>query len=181
MLDLRELTRRFPQHGVVEAIWLRPQRDVPAIAVQLAEAVRDRGLIGDHGAARPSRQDGGSRRQVTLLQSEHVPLIAAWSGLARLDAGVLRRNLVVSGINLLAGRSLFADRVLHVLIGDAVVVTITGDCSPCSKMEAALGPGGYNALRGHGGVTARVVLGGIARVGDPVRIVLEAAVGSHTG
>lgn len=170
MLDLRELTQRFPRDGVVEAIWLRPQRGVPALRVDAAEAVPGRGLVGDRSADRLPAVDGGSKRQVTLLQAEHVPLIAAWSGLDRLDAGVLRRNLLVSGINLLAARSPFADRVLHVVIGVAVEVVITGDCAPCSKMEAALGPGGYNALRGHGGSTARIVRGGVVRVGDRVRI-----------
>jgi MOSC domain-containing protein YiiM len=40
-------------------------------------------------------------------------------------------------------------------------------------MEAALGPGGFNALRGHGGVTARVLRDGRLAIGD--RVIVEPA------
>ncbi|MEE4362136.1 MAG: MOSC domain-containing protein [Pseudomonadales bacterium] len=88
-------------------------------------------------------------------------MIAALLRLDQLDPARLRRNLVVTGINLLALR----DRRFR--IGD-VLVEGTGPCAPCSRMETQLGPGAYNALRGHGGITARVVEGGWIRLGDAV-------------
>lgn len=169
MDDLRALTRRFPRAGRVEAIVLRPGRERPALAVASAPALVDRGLDGDRSAARPPGRPGGSKRQVTLIQAEHLPLINAWTG-RDVAATDLRRNLVVSGINLLAALSLFKDQPLQVRIGADVRLVITGPCDPCSKMEALLGPGGYNAMRGHGGITARVIHGGTLAVGDAVTV-----------
>ncbi|MCQ8239267.1 MOSC domain-containing protein [Rhizosaccharibacter radicis] len=114
------------------------------------------GLEGDRWAGRP-----GGARQVTILARESLAAIAAHLGRAALDPALLRRNLLVEGINLMALRG------RAVRIGGAVLA-VTGDCHPCSRMEEVLGPGGYNAVRGHGGLTARVVLGGVIRLGDPV-------------
>jgi MOSC domain-containing protein YiiM len=179
MNDLRELTRQFPNTGRIEAIFLRPKRDVAALRVESVIAEADRGLLGDRSAERAAGRPGGGKRQVTLIQAEHLPLIGAWSSTQPLDPAVLRRNLVVSGINLLALRSPFADRPLRVCIGPEVVLVMTGPCDPCSKMEAALGPGGYNVMRGHGGLTARVLHGGRLAVGDAVRVELDTPAGSR--
>lgn len=171
MVDLHELTRRFAHDGTLEAIYLRPARGVAARRVDEAEAIAGRGLVGDRTGDRAATAADGGKRQVTLLQAEHVPLIAAWTHRGTIDPRLLRRNLVIAGLNLAAAHSPFADQALRVLVGDEVELVVTGDCAPCSKMETVLGPGGYNALRGHGGVTARVVVGGRLRIGDPVRVV----------
>lgn len=168
---LRSLTARFPRSGRLQAIVLRPARGEPAVQVAQAEVLAQRGLQGDRAAARlPRPGAAGGKRQITLLQAEHLPLIATWTGHARIDPTTLRRNLVVSGLNLLAARSLFADQPLLLRIGTQVRLELTGPCDPCSKMEAELGPGAYNAMRGHGGLTARVLAGGPIALGDEVAV-----------
>ncbi len=168
--DLRTLTTQFAQHGRLDAIYLRPGRNVPCLSVASTLAVAGQGLLGDRTLNTPSRNPLGSNRQITLIQAEHIAVIAAFLN-KPVDAAWLRRNLLISGINLLAAKSLFKDQPMQLQIGE-VVLALTGPCEPCSKMEAILGKGAYNAMRGHGGVNAHVVLGGELRLGDSVRCVV---------
>jgi MOSC domain-containing protein YiiM len=135
-------------------IGVRPARRASVEAVDAVEAIAGHGLDGDRYA-----HDGD--RQVTLIQAEHLGAVAAFVGRTALDPALLRRNIVVAGLNLLAlkGR--------RFRVGGALLEA-TGPCEPCSRMEEALGPGGYNAMRGHGGITARVLESGSIRVGDAV-------------
>lgn len=103
-----------------------------------------------------------STPQVTLIQAEHLAVIARLARVDHVDPAALRRNLVVSGINLLALKN------AKLKIGSALL-ELVGPCQPCSRMEEAIGPGGYATMRGHGGMTARVLVGGAINVGDVVR------------
>ena len=151
---IKELLAVIPQDGRLEWIGLRPAHRVPVRIVTSVCAEAGRGLIGDRYAESP-----GTKRQVTLIQAEHLPVIARLSGHASIPPEWLRRNLVVSGINLLA----LKDRQFRI---GTVLLEGTGLCHPCSRMEEVLGPGGYNAMRGHGGITARVLESGELHVGD---------------
>lgn len=153
--ELHRLMTQFPRPGQVRWIGLRPARGVPMRAVDSAETVAGKGLRGDRYTS------ASGKRGITLIQAEHLPVIAALVGLDAVETAALRRNLVVSGIPLIAlkGR--------RFRIGD-VLCEGTAPCDPCSRMEATLGPGGYNAMRGHGGLCARVLQGGTLRVGDAV-------------
>lgn len=168
---LRQLTQRFSQTGQLNAIYLRPGRGITCVGTQQVQAITQNGLVGDRTSNASSRNalaiNGlGSKRQVTLIQAEHIAVISAFMG-KPIDAAKLRRNLVVSGINLLAAKSLFKDQSMQLSIGE-VVLQVIGPCEPCSKMELALGHGAYNAMRGHGGITARIIKGGELKVGDAV-------------
>ncbi|MGI4021667.1 MAG: MOSC domain-containing protein [Janthinobacterium lividum] len=157
---LQKLIDTLPQQGKVCWIGVRPGRKQPLIALETVEAIMQKGLSGDHYAGAP-----GSKRQVTLIQQEHLDAIASIMKNDQLSPEMLRRNLVIKGINLLA----LKDKTFWV--GEALL-EYTGECHPCSRMEEILGSGGYNAVRGHGGITARILKCGEISLND-VLIVAE--------
>ncbi len=160
MKTVRDLLKPPHVTGRVEAIIVRSDPRQPAHRVDATQALAGVGLADDRLGQRGEAEL--STRQVTLIQHEHLPVIAALAGVPSVDPVALRRNLVVSGINLVALKN------ARVRIGDAVL-DIVGPCQPCSRMEEAVAPGGYAAMRGHGGMTARVAVAGTIRVGDTVR------------
>ncbi|MET0986601.1 MAG: MOSC domain-containing protein [Steroidobacteraceae bacterium] len=167
MTTLTDLLATLPQRGAVRWIGVRPARRVPVTAVDEAEVNVGRGLVGDRFAGSSS-----SARQVTLIQAEHLDVVARLLGRDHLNPALVRRNVVVAGINLLALNG------ATFRVGTALLEG-SGACHPCSRMEEALGPGGFNAMRGHGGITARVIEPGLIGVGDEVALIRAGGLASH--
>ena len=146
--------------GRVEWIGLRPRRREPLQAVSETVALAELGLKGDHRTGKTP----GSGRQVTLISREFIAQIELFTGLEGIDPATLRRNIVVSGINLNALRR------QRFRVGDALFEA-TQLCHPCARMEEALGAGGVAAMLGHGGLCAKIIEGGAVRLGDAITVV----------
>ena len=146
-MEIKKLMKVFRQDGLVERITVRPERRMNVSEVNSVEAVAGLGLQGDRYKGR------GGVRQVTLIQSEHLSAVASMLGVESIDFNLTRRNILVSGINLLS----LKDKDFQ--LGEAIL-RYSGECHPCSRMEEAFGAGAYNAMRGHGGITAKVIQGG---------------------
>jgi MOSC domain-containing protein YiiM len=146
--------------GELQWIGVRPQRKVGMEELERVEAIAGHGLDGDHRAEKTP----GSARQVTIISREFMQQIAYFLGRDHIDPALLRRNLVVSGINL------NALRYQRFTIGTAVFEA-RAICHPCSRMESALGKGGVAAMIGHGGLCCKIVESGWIAVGDAVAVV----------
>jgi len=145
--------------GTLSWIGVRSERRGQMTSVQHAQAVATLGIEGDHRMTKTP----GSGRQVTMISEEFIHQIAHFTGHQEIDPALLRRNLVVRGINLNALRHQRFE------IGDALFEA-TALCHPCSRMETALGKGGVAAMLGHGGLCARILKTGTITVGDQLLV-----------
>lgn len=143
--------------GKLEWIGLRSERRGEVVVVDCAEAVVDMGLVGDHRM----KKTPGSARQVTLISSEYIQQICQHTRHQSIDPRLLRRNLVISGMNM----NLL--RYQRLQIGEVIIET-NALCHPCSRMDENLGQGGTAAMFGYGGLCAKIIQGGVMRLDDPV-------------
>ena len=162
--NLKSLMSHFPKPGALEWIGLRTGKREPVTQLTAAELSTENGLTGD--GLKDHYGGRSKKRQVTLIQAEHLAAMAGLLQIERVDPSQMRRNLVVSGLNLLALKN------QQFQVGEAVL-SFTGLCHPCSRMEEYFGPGGYNAVRGHGGINATVLKSGAINVGDSVTVLAE--------
>ena len=150
--------------GELSWIGLRPERRAEVVEVGSVQAIAGSGLAGDHRYENTL----GSGRQVTLMSEEYVGQIAHFLSLSgeavvanAALARLLRRNLVIKGMNL------EALRYQQFSIGGAIFEA-GAICHPCLRMEELLGKGGIAAMVGHGGLCLKVVQSGKISVGDAV-------------
>lgn len=150
------LCRNLPA-GRLEWIGLRSRHKGNIDVVGQARALAGLGLEGDHRVGKTP----GSGRQVTLISHEFIGQIATHLGRSEIAPELLRRNLVISGMNL------NALRYQRIRIGE-VIIEAGALCHPCSRMNQALGEGAVAAMLGYGGLCAKILQGGTLRVGDAV-------------
>ena len=156
---IKELLSIIPQKGKVEWIGIRSKKKEELSVVESVKLKNENGLVGDH-----FKGSFSIKRQVTLIQQEHLYVVSSILGKKRIDPKLTRRNIVVSGINLLSLKH-------HKFRIGNVTLETTGICAPCSRMEENLGAGGYNAMRGHGGITATVIEEGKIKLGDTIELI----------
>lgn len=145
--------------GKVEWIGIATARRKDHETPNSIEVIAGEGIVGEHHRGNETRP----HRQITLIQQEHLAVIGQLLGRDSVSPALLRRNLVVSGINLAClGETEFS-------VGD-VVLKGTGECAPCALMDHNLGDGGYAAMVSHGGITATIESSGMITLGAEVRL-----------
>jgi len=145
----------FGRHGMLAG-------EHPTREVSSARCRAGRGIEGDRFFGYRPDYKG----QVTFLAAETVEGLKRACGVPALSAAVLRRNVVVRGIDLetLVGR--------RFLLGE-VEFEGTGEARPCHWMDQAVGPGAEEWLKGRGGLRARVLTDGELRVGETGLVLRE--------
>jgi MOSC domain-containing protein YiiM len=134
-------------------IFIAPLKGAPTRGVELVDALAGRGLEGDRYVERP-----GTDGQVTLIESEHIEAFAQATGFA-MRPDMPRRNIVTRGdrLNGLVGK--------RFRVGKAVFEAFEL-CEPCRIFQRNTHPEALRFFAGKGGLRARIVSGGVVRVGD---------------
>ena len=130
--------------------------------LQQVQVTCETGVDGDvRGMARPGKRNW---RQVSLLDEQSWAEAVALIG-ADVPWQERRANLLIGGIRLPRRTGAV------IAIGAQLRLETTGECDPCSRMDA-VAPGLQDALKPfwRGGVLARVLCDGTIAVGDEVRI-----------
>ncbi|MBA3544840.1 MAG: molybdenum cofactor biosysynthesis protein [Chthoniobacterales bacterium] len=142
----------------------QPPDDFPLLAAESIECVTGRGIRGDRFFDYRDDYKG----QITFFSSEVFALLTNEFGLTTKSPGVLRRNVIVSGVDLMK------------LIGlefelQGVQFRGSAHCKPCYWMDTAFAPGAEKFLAGRGGLRARILSDGRISRGDARFKLLQSA------
>ena len=145
----------FGHHG-------RAPDNFPLMEVPRIECIAGSGIRGDRFYDYRDDYKG----QITFFSLEVFEKLATHLRLTNKSAGNLRRNVVVSGLN------------LNDLIGEefsiqGVRLRGTGHCKPCYWMNQAIAPGAEEFLQGNGGLRAQILTDGVIAVGDAQLVLAE--------
>lgn len=139
-------------------IFVAARRGVAMSSLTTVEALPGIGLAGDRYAEAKNRR--GPDYEVTLIESENIEAFTRATGRA-LAPEMPRRNIVTTGVRLnrLLGR--------RFSIGRAVFEGLEL-CEPCSLFAKRTYSEVRVFFRGKGGLRARIVSGGLVKIGDPI-------------
>jgi MOSC domain-containing protein YiiM len=143
----------FGHHG-------KPPDDFPLVEVQRIDCVAGRGIRGDRFYDYRDNYKG----QITFFSFDVFEKLTRHFGVTDKSAGVLRRNVIVSGIEL-------NDLIEQEFSIQGVRLRGTGHCRPCYWLDRALAPGTEDFLESNGGLRAEILSDGAIAVGD-VQLVL---------
>lgn len=140
--------------GTVKSLGIAVGKLQPMGRADTIELITGQGIIGD----RHLRTDGTrSKRQILLMDIETLIEFS-------LSERDIKENITVQGIDFSLIRSGNIAR-----IGKDVILEITGECEPCSRMDE-LRPGLQNDIDGRRGMLAYVKSGGTISSGDTITV-----------
>lgn len=150
--------------GLVESIFLAPKAGAEMKSVEATTALKGYGLEGDRYCAGTGHWSRFGRVcEATFIAAEDLEDIEQGTGVSVVN-GEHRRNVVTRGINLKTLR-----RGERFCVGE-VVFEYRGPRSVCRYIERLTEPGMTQALKGRGGICARVIENGPVRVGDEIEV-----------
>jgi len=150
---------------MVEGIFLAQEAGAEMKSVRAATALGGCGLEGDRYCAGTGHWSRFGRVcEATFIAAEDLDEIERETGVG-VKNGEHRRNVVTRGISLRALR-----RGERFRVGE-VVFEYGGPRSVCRHIERLTEPGMTRALKGRGGICARVVGNGKIRVADEIEVV----------